>query len=379
MARSIGRHRHSFFAAVALLTFAVAPLALAQSATSASKAKKKAPKPAASASASASDTPPDEPTPAAPPSAEPVAPAESAPPDVASASVPDTQVADDITNTTELPGKTYRFIGLRYRGTIIPSFLEHIFVKDGGTIYSNSIGAEVDFRKDQKSTIVWLQYTEYGFGDTLFLQKGQPDTANNYSVVSSSLKGIYLGLDELWSTPLANHLELEYGFGLGIGAIFGNLYNNWVWGGDATSAKGAPGAIQASNNNYYAPCTSTHDGNSIGNMITSCDPSTHSNATTAKVGNYVEPNWFQGGAVPVIFPHIAGQIGLRYKPIKQLETRLAVGISLTGFWFGLSADYGLEETHSEDTHPASKPPSKEPADPSSSEKSSREIGPRESL
>ena len=114
-------------------------------------------------------------------------------------------------------------------------------------------------------------------------------------------------------------------------------------------------------------------------MITSCDPSTHSNATTAKVGNYVEPNWFQGGAVPVIFPHVAGQIGLRYKPIKQLETRLAVGISLTGFWFGLSADYGLEETHSEDTHPAAKPPSKEPADPSSSEKSSREIGPRESL
>jgi hypothetical protein len=381
MARSIGRHRHSFFAAVALLTFAVAPLALAQSATNSSKAKKKAPKAAASASASASDSPPDEPTPAAPPSAEPVAPAESAPPDVASASVPDTQVADDITNTTELPGKTYRFIGLRYRGTIIPSFLEHIFVKDGGTIYSNSIGAEVDFRKDDKSTILWLQYTEYGFGNTLFFQKNQPDASNNYSMVSSSLKGIYLGLDELWSTPVANHLDFEYGFGLGIGAIFGDLYNDWVWGGDPTSAKGAPGAIQASNGNYYAPCNSTNDGmmNAMTGQPSSCQPSTHTSPNPAKVGNYIEPNWFQGGSVPVIFPHIAGQLGLRYKPIKQLETRLAVGISLTGFWFGLSADYGLEQTHSEDTHPAAKPPSKEPADPSSSEKSSREIGPRDTL
>ena len=377
MARSIGRHRHSFFAAVALLTFAVAPLALAQSATSASKAKKKAPKPAASASAS--DTPPDEPTPAAPPSAEPVAPAESAPPDVASASVPDTQVADDITNTTELPGKSYKFVGLRYRGTIIPAFLEHLFVNDGGTIYSNSIGAEFDFRKDSKSTIVWLQYTEYGFGNTLFFQKGQPDTPNNYSIVSSSLKGIYLGLDEVWSTPVANHLDFEYGFGLGLGVIFGDLYNDWVYGGDqATQA--VPGSIKAGNNNYYAICNSTSNGTATNGMPSSCDPAAHQNATTAKVGNYVEPNWFGGGAVPVLFPHIAGQIGLRYKPIKQLETRLGLGISLTGFWFGLSADYGLEETHSDDSHPASKPPSKDaPAEPSSSDKSSREVGERYTL
>ncbi len=81
----------------------------------------------------------------------------------------------------------------------------------------------------------------------------------------------------------------------------------------------------------------------------------------------------------MIFPHVAGQLGLRYKPIKAARDAPGLGISLTGFWFGLSADYGLEDTHS-DTHPASKPPSKEPAaDPSSSDKSSREIGPRESL
>ena len=311
MARSFGRHRHSFFATVALLTFAVAPLALAQSAT---KAKKKAPKAAASASASASASAPDEPTPSATADA-PVPPAESAPPDVSSASVPDAQVADDITNTTELPGKSYKFVGLRYRGTVIPAFLEHLFVNDGGTVYSNSIGGEFDFRKDSKSTIVWLQYTEYGFGNTLFFQKGQPDEPNNYSIVSSGLKGIYVGLDEIWSTPIANHLDFEYGFGLGLGVIFGNLYNDWVYQTNAST----PGAIQASNSNYYAPCNSTTDGAATGGMPSSCTPQAHQNATTAKVGNYVEQNWFGGGAVPVLFPHIAGQIGLRYKPIKQLR------------------------------------------------------------
>ncbi len=382
MARSFGRHRHSFFAVVALLIFAVAPLALAQSA---SKAKKKTPKAAASASASASASPPDEPTPAAPePSAEaPAPPAESAPPDVAAASAPDTAAADDITNTVETPGKTYRYIGLRYRGTIIPSFLEHLFVNDGGTVYSNTFGAEIDFRKDGKSTILWLQYTEYGFGDTLFFQKGQTDEPNNYSIVSSTLKGIYVGLDELWSAPIANHVDFDYGFGLGLGAIFGTLTNDWVYGGDATTAKGVPGAIQGSNGFYYAKCGDIHSGPPLvqnGNTLnySSCDPQAHSNASVAKVGNYAEKNWFQGGAVPVVFPYVGGNLGIRYKPIRQLQTRLGLGISLTGFWFGISADYGID-SQSEDTHPASKPPTKEPAEPSSSDKSSREVGQRYTL
>jgi len=383
MARSIGRHRHSLFATAALLTFAVAPLALAQSAT---KAKKKAPKPAASASASASATesPPEETTASAAPAAE-APPAESAPAEAGAAAPAETEVAaDDITNTVETPGKTYRYVGLRYRGTIIPSFLEHLFVNDGGTVYSNTFGAEMDFRKDAKSTILWLQYTEYGFGDTLFFQKGQPDVQNNYSIVSSSLKGIYVGLDELWSTPIANHVDFEYGFGLGLGAIFGNLYNDWVWGGDPTSAKGIPGAIQGDNGNYYAKCNSTTDGmllmqNGVTQGYTSCNPQAHSNSTETKVGNYVEKNWFNGGGVPVVFPYVAGNLGIRYKPIKQLETRLGLGIALTGFWFGLSADYGIDAQR-EDTHPAAKPPSKEPAaEPSSSDKSSREIGPRDTL
>ena len=66
-----------------------------------------------------------------------------------------------------------------------------------------------------------------------------------------------------------------------------------------------------------------------------------------KIGGYVEKNWFGGGSVPVFFPHISlPELGLRYKPIKQLETRLSVGFSLTGFFFGLSGSYGLEKTAS---------------------------------
>ena len=37
------------------------------------------------------------------------------------------------------------------------------------------------------------------------------------------------------------------------------------------------------------------------------------------------------------------ELGVRYKPIKQLEVRAQVGFSLTGFFFGISGDYGLEK------------------------------------
>ena len=81
----------------------------------------------------------------------------------------------------------------------------------------------------------------------------------------------------------------------------------------------------------------------------------------------------------MVFPHVAGQLGIRYKPIKQMQTRLGLGIALTGFWFGISADYGLD-SKAEDTHPAgASPRPRTRASPLSSDKSSREVGQRDTL
>jgi hypothetical protein len=125
------------------------------------------------------------------------------------------------------------------------------------------------------------------------------------------------------------HWSFEFGFGVGLGLVFGNLYNNWVYPG---------GGLVASNGEHFQECQSQANG-------PSCTPGNHQNATVPKVGGYIEPNWFNGGSVPIIFPNIwFPTLGVRYKPIKMLESRLQVGFSLTGFWFGLSADYGLEKT-----------------------------------
>jgi hypothetical protein len=236
-------------------------------------------------------------------------------------------------NVREDPNQRYYFVGLRYRGTVIPQFLVNLFVNEGGTFYSNTAGIELDMRKDGHSTIPWLAFTNYGFGDTLFEQKGKdPSDPGNWSVVSSGLSAIYLGLDEMWSSDLdeGHHFAFEFGFGVGIGAVFGDLHNDWV-------TPNPTGSLHSSDHGNYNMCNTVNDG-------PGCSPADHQNATINKVGGYVEPNWFNGGSVPVIFPHVSfPQLGLRWKPIKQLETRLGLGFSLTGFWFGLSADYGLEK------------------------------------
>lgn len=355
--------------AAVLAALYAAPLAFAQS-TDASQTptpqtthhSKKKPKAAASASASASAaeaTPAPSPTPDTAPSSAPSA--NAAPPAVTAAPVPPTTPPDnyDITNTTEDPNKRYLFAGVRYRGTIVPAFIEHIFVDEGKTIYSNTFGAELDIRKGGQSMIPWIQYTDYNTGDILFHQKGQPtDDAAYYSDVNSSLKAIYIGIDEQWSVAVANHLDFEYGFGVGLGYIFGRLNNDWVY-------QTTNGPLVASNGDRFTECPSTTPplANAV-NGSRGCGIGDHVNATIAKVGSYVEPNWFNGGSVPVIFPHVAvPQLSLRYKPIKELETRLSIGFSLTGFWFGVSADYGFEKKE----------------EPSAAPRAAREVGPRDTL
>lgn len=331
--------RSSLVAAAVLVAIAAAPLAFAQTA----KPKpKKGGKPAASAAPEAAPAPAPEPAPPPPP------PADSASAGAADETTVKTELPNtpppgtwDSSDTREDPSKPYYFVGLRYRGTVIPKFLVNMFVNEGSTFYSNTVGAEFDIRKDAHSTNLWIGYTGFGFGDTLFFQKGKSDDPNNYTIVSSSLWALFLGLDEMWSVPMDqnHHWDFEYGFGVGLGFVFGTLYNDWAYQTSDNSG------LMGSNGKYYAKCTSTAlPANAAGVPNQSCDAGGHSNSQQIKVNNYQEPNWFGGGSIPAIFPQIYfPSVGVRFKPVKEFEGRIGLGFSLTGFWFGISGNYGLEK------------------------------------
>jgi hypothetical protein len=303
-----------------------AALMLAQTTT-----KKKGTKPPATAEPAPEPAP--EPSAAPPPDEKSEPRADKAATSAASETPPEEQATD----TREKRGQRYYFPGLRYRVTVIPQFLVNLFVNEGATFVSHTVGAEIDMRKDDQSTIPWLAYQSFGTGDTLFEQKGADHLASdpsNWSVVNSSLFALFLGLDEMWSVPLdeGRHFDFEYGFGVGIGVVFGSLQNNWVY-------PNANGPLHSSNNGNWSPCVTP-------GMFSSCDWHNHTGADAAhaKINGYTEPNWFNGGGVPVVFPHLSfPQLGLRYKPVKHFEARLGVGFSLTGFWLGISGNYGLEQ------------------------------------
>jgi hypothetical protein len=238
----------------------------------------------------------------------------------------------DIKDVEENPNKKYLFIGARYRGNIIPRFMLNMFVDEGATVYSNSIAIELDMRKDGFSLIPALGFTEYGTGDILFKEKGSKDIPGNYSFVNSSMKAIYATADLLWSVKMSKNFDFEYGAGFGIGVIFGDLVNNWVYQ-DPTGTS----PLVGSNGVHYAKCGTA-------NTEPGCNAAEHKNASTRKVGDYTEASWANGGSKPNVFPWISlPQFGLRYKPVKNFVARLGVGFALTGFWFGLNGEYGLEQ------------------------------------
>ncbi len=73
------------------------------------------------------------------------------------------------------------------------------------------------------------------------------------------------------------------------------------------------------------------------------EPNSHFSPGNDVKNGYAEPSWANGGSKPNVIPWVAiPQVGLRFKPVKQFEGRLSLGLALTGFWFGFSGSYGFE-------------------------------------
>lgn len=247
---------------------------------------------------------------------------------------PVTDVGSNMSDVSETPERTYLFAGLRYRGVVLPKFLLDAFVDGGQTIYSNNIGLELDIRKNGFSIIPSLTYSEFSTGDILYKDKGAADFVGNYAVGNSSLKAIQATVDLLWSTKIHRMIDFEYGIGLGVGFVFGDLLNNWVKEGTGNPQYSNAGKtyVQCSEEEVRTPSTGS-----------GCNTRDHQASKVARVGGYLEPSWANGGSKPNVIPWVAiPQIGLRFKPIKQFESRLSLGMALTGFWFGFSGSYGFE-------------------------------------
>ncbi len=210
-------------------------------------------------------------------------------------------------------------LGLRYRGLLIPQFVLNWFMDGGETVYVHGFGPEFALRDGNTEYVFSAWMALYDMGPVAI--KGSSDDEFAWEIVESDIKSIYLTADYLGHAPLARGLELSYGGGAGIGILFGKL--------GRTQAVLGPGGT-AGEASDYAPCQA------IGAPDASyCDD------FNAHYNGYVEPNWFEGGTKPVLFPWLAGQVGLRYQPHEKFVGRLDLGLGVSGLFFGVGADYAL--------------------------------------
>jgi hypothetical protein len=232
--------------------------------------------------------------------------------------------AEQGSSPVELPGKTYMFVGARYRAIIVPKFMMNLFGDGGKTVVVHGFGPEFAIRKNAFEYNLSIWYAGYGMDDTPF--KASDDNVNAWELVNSELKSIFITADFLWSQDFSPEFALNYGLAGGFGIIFGDLVR----------VQAKPGSPAADDNTGagYVRCSGPGDADYSGNT-SFCDDSNNHYA------DYPEKSWTDGGSKPILFPWFVLQTGLRYKPHKNFAARLDAGFGTSGFFLGIGADYGL--------------------------------------
>lgn len=228
------------------------------------------------------------------------------------------EAAAGAASPAELPGKSYKFVGLRYRGIMVPQFMINLFGEGGNGVYVHAFGPEFAIRRDNFEYNFSIWYADYSMDPTTFKAKDDPDDA--WEIVESQLKVLYFTADFLWSHDFNPQFAVNYGMGAGIGLVFGDLYRQ-------QAKPGTPGAPPED----WVACEPSDRGVVLPYCGTDND----------HYGDYTEDSWASGGSKPIVFPWLALQTGLRYKPHPKFVARLDLGFGTSGFFFGLGADYGL--------------------------------------
>jgi len=229
-----------------------------------------------------------------------------------------TEEARDSTDPWEDPQEGYYFAGLFYRHIFVPEFLLNLFLDESTGASNPAFGGEVTYRKDGFDIIGSIWYSSYAV-DGAFRASGDPD--GDTEIINSELGVLFVSASFLWSTPFNDIFALEYGVGLGLGVVLGDLVRTEAYPEDGG----------------YAACTSV--GNPVGGAY--CDgPSVGDGEDGGHYG--VEARkWSDGGDVPNVIPWLAvPQIALRIKPIKQLMMRIEGGFGI-GFFLGGAINYGF--------------------------------------
>ncbi len=244
-----------------------------------------------------------------------------------------TEIVRSSTDPYEDPTRNYYFLGFFYDHHFTPQFILNLFTDESTPANNPALGLQFTYRKDGFDIITSLWYQSY-FVEGPF--RGSGDTEFETEIIDSNLKAMFAGVTFLWSTEFNDIFSIQYGIGLGIGAVFGNMYRDEAYPADRTPGSESFGGFSRCNG------PRDPDGSVTGNDGW-CDPVAVGDGMNGGHFGVKARKWTNGGSVPNVWfraalPHLA----LRIKPIKQLMFRIEGGFDLfSGFFVGGSLNVGF--------------------------------------
>jgi hypothetical protein len=213
------------------------------------------------------------------------------------------------------------WFGAYLQGAFVPSFMLKLFLDDAPTVSNLGFGFTATHRnKDGMSFVFGIGYAPYSFAGP-FRISGDPETDTEW--LDSSLALLHLRGQMLWSTDIVdNMLSFEYGVGLDVGIVLGELTRSEAY-------RDTP--------ETFAKCS----GPGVPNP-SFCDvPQSIGAGSDAYDAYGAHYNVVEKRVPPVALIPMLPALALRYTPIPELAIKLDAAFGLMQFAIGLSAAYGV--------------------------------------
>lgn len=224
------------------------------------------------------------------------------------------------------------FFGGQFRHHWVPSGVQSIFMDMAPNIKGNGYGVIASRRNvDGFSLTFGLAWADYAF-EGFFREKG--DDLGETEFVRSDMSFWHVTSSFMWSTEFLDILAIEYGFGVDLGLVLGDInrteaYRDPVNGWQTCADKDDRPELTDRGDQY---CDEPQSGGAT-------DPSdkhgAHYNVNVGKISG--------GGGIPDLFlaPAIP-QLAIRIMPIKNVAIRLEAAYGIVQFWVGASLLVGFE-------------------------------------
>lgn len=225
------------------------------------------------------------------------------------------------------PDRPTTWIGARFRGYLMPKFLVNTVFDSGATLFAPGGGLTLETKAGDAVLVFSAAYASYRAPEMPIKLKGVPDT--DYEIVESDLQALFATIDIVWNKQLdaRGHWSARLGIGVGVGWLFyGNLYRSQAF----------PTTESGDDPYLYAKCRGPNNPSGSYRYCNQLD------ADADRYPGYTEPSWFEGGALPRVFPFLAiPEIGLSWTPARNVGIDLEVAASVSGLMMGLGFRYGL--------------------------------------